>query len=854
VAAIAPTLFQAMIDGAKAETALKLYAVARKQMRGQRIQAVTKATSASAIVDQLQDDYGVDLSGFATELPAWFLEAAAERLQDTFAKPYWQAVNDHTAANLQSLIFQGIEQGKSIRELAQWIGEAAPERAGYRALNCARTETGNALNFGHVAGIKQLEEETGLPTTKIWLSIHGSTTRDSHAAADQQEVLTEDVFNVGGEQARWPGDENLSAAERCNCQCSVLSGFVIEELAPEDAEDDESQDIGGQLIQSQLVQDELPEPAPTTPALEVPTTPTEQPTAAEQVVEAAVEAALEAEREEQSQGIPSLADLTPVPGSRLGGSTGAQLMEDSRGNRYVVKRGSSPQHLQEEFNAEQLYRALGVPIPDSRMDDDGQPAKISRFIKGTPLNELEGSAKKDAIKQLRKHFAADVLLANWDVAGLDLDNVIIGQDGKAYRIDVGGALRFRAQGAPKGAAFGKHATELWTLRDPNKNEAGAQVFADMPFKDIVSSIKAVTKKASMATIKKATDDTALHTTLKARVESLKQVVTTAEQLSKTDTFQWEYADTFAKHEMQQDAAGLYRDLPKKLTKGDGYRAYNLKDEKGKDFDDLRGREGMGKKLADYVQGQGLPFGVINTYADNQSGDSWSADSIALKEWVARQRRPDTAKYYFQDGYENARQVAEEINEGYTTMYSTTHEKIDEARAAAHAFWTNFNRRVDFPGNHRKEGVVDLVRTESSSVISRYGMVMDGPPKEMTRGAAESYSITNVVEVSGTQLTVQRVPHHRIFANYLVDRNGNNSCFLYGDNENEFIADTAGLPVAWISRQRGQDSQERVRPEIFDEVFGKLPKPGKQKPPKQDDEPNKPTAPKVEYEEYEIEGH
>src|SRR4051812_44294528 len=55
----------------------------------------------------------------------------------------------------------------------------------------------------------------------------------------------------------------------------------------------------------------------------------------------------------------------------LGGSTGATLVEDSLGNKFVLKRGASPEHVKEEFAAEEMYRAAGVAIPASRLYDEG---------------------------------------------------------------------------------------------------------------------------------------------------------------------------------------------------------------------------------------------------------------------------------------------------------------------------------------------------------------------------------------------------------------------------------------------------------------------------------------------------
>ena len=49
----------------------------------------------------------------------------------------------------------------------------------------------------------------------------------------------------------------------------------------------------------------------------------------------------------------------------LGGSTGATLVEDTvSGESLVKKHGASEEHLRNEFEANQVYRALGVNVPD----------------------------------------------------------------------------------------------------------------------------------------------------------------------------------------------------------------------------------------------------------------------------------------------------------------------------------------------------------------------------------------------------------------------------------------------------------------------------------------------------------
>jgi hypothetical protein len=233
------------VVGAQVEHALKLYAASRKGVV-LPAQAWQKATSASEYAAMLAAEYGIDLDDIATELPEWLLEAAFERLEETFEEAYWAEINDHTKDAIETILRDGIRDGKSTREVAKSIGEAAPERAGYRAMNAARTETGNALNYGHHAGIRQLQEETGLEMATEWLSVCGSTSREEHCSLDGTTAPLDETFNVGGYEARWPGDELLPPEQRCNCQCTVVSSFVGEELDADDRRRPDPEEEGGE--------------------------------------------------------------------------------------------------------------------------------------------------------------------------------------------------------------------------------------------------------------------------------------------------------------------------------------------------------------------------------------------------------------------------------------------------------------------------------------------------------------------------------------------------------------------------------------------------------------------------------
>lgn len=174
---------------------------------------------------------------------------------------------------------------------------------------------------------------------------------------------------------------------------------------------------------------------------------------------------------------------------QLGGSTGAALVVDEVGNKFVRKSGNSQGHLKNEMLADLLYQQVGANVPKFYVDkaSSGQLSKNAVFLKGKLLNELSGKDKEAALDKLRQNFAMDALLANWDVTGMNHDNVIVTADGEVHRIDNGGALAYRAQGNKKGQDWSGEAKELDSMRDPS-NLAG-KVFHTLSDKEVANQIK-----------------------------------------------------------------------------------------------------------------------------------------------------------------------------------------------------------------------------------------------------------------------------------------------------------------------------------------------------------------------------
>ena len=165
---------------------------------------------------------------------------------------------------------------------------------------------------------------------------------------------------------------------------------------------------------------------------------------------------------ESAPGMLPLSSLHKV-GHQLGSNPGG-VYENAAGKRYYVKLAKSADHAKNEHLAARLYAMLGVPVLANRLVDTGG----GKLGTATEWVEKQAYNQQDPhhVTEARKNFAAHALLANWDAAGLDLDNQAM-VNGKMTTLDPGGSLIYRAQGGPKGAAFGNTVGEWDSLRDPH---------------------------------------------------------------------------------------------------------------------------------------------------------------------------------------------------------------------------------------------------------------------------------------------------------------------------------------------------------------------------------------------------
>ncbi|HRR41530.1 MAG TPA: phage minor head protein [Syntrophales bacterium] len=158
------------------------------------------------------------------------------------------------------------------------------------------------------------------------------------------------------------------------------------------------------------------------------------------------------------------------------GSNPGGLYEAPDGSRHYVKFYADDAQARTEYAANAIYRMLGVEMPELSLRSwNGKLALTSRWQ--NDLKRISAAEMAAHPEEMARIFHASVLTKNWDVVGLEYDNVMLGKDGRLVMIDAGGSFKFRAQGGPK--TYNAVPDELKTFRDPAVNYQSAAVFNEI---------------------------------------------------------------------------------------------------------------------------------------------------------------------------------------------------------------------------------------------------------------------------------------------------------------------------------------------------------------------------------------
>ena len=121
---------------------------------------------------------------------------------------------------IQSVMLQGILQGKSIPELAKSIASVTDgnER---NAIRNARTMATGAQNAGRTDAMIRARDK-GVKLRRTWVATLDMRTRHEHRVLDGQTVDVDEPFEVEGYEIMFPGDPSAEPEMVYNCRCRTI--------------------------------------------------------------------------------------------------------------------------------------------------------------------------------------------------------------------------------------------------------------------------------------------------------------------------------------------------------------------------------------------------------------------------------------------------------------------------------------------------------------------------------------------------------------------------------------------------------------------------------------------------------
>lgn len=146
----------------------------------------------------------------------------AKRSIDTFA-----GISRTTTDKIVEVVAKGSEDGLTLAQIAQSIGDAFAQIVPSRARTISRTETLTAVSIGQDSAIKNAARV--MPKAqKVWITQMDGRARDSHEDMHEDVVGIKQKFNVRGVRMSVPRDPNATgeakrvASECINCRCTTV--------------------------------------------------------------------------------------------------------------------------------------------------------------------------------------------------------------------------------------------------------------------------------------------------------------------------------------------------------------------------------------------------------------------------------------------------------------------------------------------------------------------------------------------------------------------------------------------------------------------------------------------------------
>jgi hypothetical protein len=165
--------------------------------------------------------------------------------------------------------------------------------------------------------------------------------------------------------------------------------------------------------------------------------------------------------------------FVPQKGTQMGSNEGGIHTKD--GKKYYVKYYKQGDQAKVEALTGKLYHHMGIQtVKPEYHNMNGKHAVVTEYnddLKAMPSHHYKSLSHEHAVQVGRMYHAA-ILTKNWDIVGLEHDNIMRHKDGDLHAIDHGGAFHFRARGGPKD--YGPDIAEHHSLR--HNDQASGQVF------------------------------------------------------------------------------------------------------------------------------------------------------------------------------------------------------------------------------------------------------------------------------------------------------------------------------------------------------------------------------------------
>jgi hypothetical protein len=158
-----------------------------------------------------------EVSGIMTK--SWIPDTIRKRVQSFvtgFLKmPLWGKMVDTVIKAARSAVMEGgLQKAKDVL--------TDPDKIKDRASGIASVESLAAVSGGRHVAYKYMVEK-GFVRGRKWVTMHDDKVRSTHQHLDNKVAYGDSLFHCGDEYCSYPGDPTLSAKNRCNCRCVLVT-------------------------------------------------------------------------------------------------------------------------------------------------------------------------------------------------------------------------------------------------------------------------------------------------------------------------------------------------------------------------------------------------------------------------------------------------------------------------------------------------------------------------------------------------------------------------------------------------------------------------------------------------------